>query len=123
MKRPRGPRGEGRTGCILWLTFAGLVVYGLIKVVPVRVHIGQFTDAIQEQATFAASHSNAQIVNELVQKAQELDLPVTREQLTINRTREAIAIEAHYQVPVEFFGVWSWVMPVDRVVARPLVQL
>ena len=121
--RPRRERGEGRTGCILWLAFAGLVTYGLIKVVPAKVSIGQFTDAMQEEAAFAAGKGNNQITQELLQKAEELKIPMKKDQLQITRTRESITIEVNATLPVEFFGgLWTWVMPVERVVARPLVQ-
>jgi hypothetical protein len=123
MMRPRRERGEGRTGCILWLVFVGLVAYGLIKVVPAKVAIGQFVDAMQEEAAFAAGKGNQQIMQELLQKAEELRIPMKKEQIQITRTRESIAIEVNSALPVEFFGgLWTWVLPVERVIARPLVQ-
>ena len=117
-------RGEGRTGCVLWLLFVGLVAYLLIEIVPVRISAGQFTDAMQEQATFAATHQNPQIYRELLEKADELKLPIRRDQLTITRTRESIQIEAHYVVPIEFFGgLYTYTMTFDPVIARPLVMM
>ena len=124
MERTRAQRGEGRTGCVLWLVFVGLIAYALYEVVPVRIKAGQFQDAMQEQATFAASHNNVQIVNELVTRASELSLPVRKDQVTVNRTRESIMIEVHYQVPIEFLGgLWTYTMTFDPVIARPLVQM
>ena len=117
-------RGEGRTGCALWLVFVGIVAYLLIEIVPVRIASGQFTDAMQEQATFAATHPNPQIYRELLEKAVELKLPMRKDQLTITRTRESIQIEAHYVVPVElFFGLYTYTMTFDPVIARPLVAM
>jgi hypothetical protein len=117
-------RGEGRTGCVLWLLFVGVVAYLLIEIVPVRINAGQFQDAIQEQATFGATHQNPQIYYELLEKAGELKLPIRRDQITINRTRESIQIEAHYVVPVElFFGLFTYTMTFDPVIARPLVTM
>jgi type III secretion system FlhB-like substrate exporter len=124
MRRPRRERGEGRTGCILWLAFAGLVAYVLILAVPAKVAIGQFVDAMQEEATFAASRGNAQITQELMEKADELKIPLKKEELLVTRTRESITIEVHTVLPVPFFGgLWTWVMPIDRVVGRPLVSM
>ena len=124
MQRRRSVRGEGRTGCVLWLVFVGLIAYGLYEVVPVKLNAGQFVDAMQEQAAFAASHSNPQIVKELLEKATELKLPIRKDQITINRTRESIAIEAHYQVPISFFGgLWTYTMSFDPVIGRPLVSM
>jgi len=100
------------------------VAYLLIEVVPVRIAAGQFTDAMQEEATFGATHQNPQIYYNLLEKAQELKLPIRKDQLTINRTRESIEIEAHYIVPIEFFGgLFKYTMTFDPVIARPLVQM
>ena len=123
MKRHRGIRGEGRTGCILWLTFAALVIYGVYKIVPPKIAAGKFNDAMQEQATFAATHGNLQIYAELLERAKELELPIARDQLLINRTRESIEIDADYEVPIEFFGgLFKYTMTFHNVIARPLVQ-
>jgi hypothetical protein len=106
------------------LAFVGLVAYGLYKVVPVKLNAGQFVDAMQEQATFAAGHSNPQIVNELLERAKDLRLPIRKEQITVNRTRESIAIEAHYQVPISFFGgLWTYTIQFDPIIGRPLVSM
>jgi len=116
-------RGEGRTGCVLWLLFVGIVAYVLIEIVPVRISAGQFTDAMQEQATFGATHGNPQIYRELLESAKELDLPIARDQLVVTRTRESIEIDADYEVVVEFFGgLFKYTMPFHQVIARPLVQ-
>ena len=123
MKRPYGIRGEGRTGCILWLTFAALVIYGVYKIVPVKIAAGKFSDAMQEQATFAATHGNPQIYNELLERAKELELPIARDQLVVTRTRESIEIDADYEVVIEFFGgLFKYTMPFHQAIARPLVQ-
>jgi len=124
MRQPRRERGEGRTGCILWLAFVGLVVYVLVLVIPAKAAIGQFVDAMQEEAAFAADRGNAQITRELMEKADELKIPLKKEDLQITRTRESITIEVHTALPVSFFGgLWTWVMPIDRVIGRPLVQM
>jgi hypothetical protein len=123
MRRLRRERGEGRTGCILWLAFVGLVVYVLALVIPAKVAIGQFVDAMQEEATFASERGNAQITRELMEKADELKIPLKKENLQVTRTRESITIQVQTELPVSFFGgLWTWVMPVDRVIGRPLVQ-
>jgi hypothetical protein len=123
MNKARGERGEGRTGCVLWLIFVGLIAYLLYEVVPVRISAGQFQDAMQEQATFAASHSDKEIATELVTKASELRLPIHRDQLTITRTRESIAIEAEYTVPIQFFGIWTYPMSFHPLIGRPLISM
>jgi hypothetical protein len=121
VRRSRSIGGYGRLGCFLWLAFAALLIYAGIKIVPVKFASARFEDFIAEEAAFAGSKGNPQIIQELLSQARELELPVTKDQLEIKRTREAITIAAHYEVPIEFFfGQLRYVWSFDPVVARPL---
>jgi type III secretion system FlhB-like substrate exporter len=120
MRSTRGARGEGRIGCILWLAVLGLIGYGLYKIVPVKIATSTFYDFMQEEAAFGSIRGVKQLEKELLAKAKELDVPVTEDNLTINRTRENITIEAHYTITVEFFNGWKkYVWKFDQVVSRP----
>jgi hypothetical protein len=116
----RSLRGSGRIGCILWLAVLALIGYGLYKVIPVKVKTSTFYDFMQEEASFASIRPVEQLQKEILAKARELELPVTKDNLTITRTRESISIEAHYQITLEFFNGWqTYVWKFDQVVARP----
>ena len=123
MRRLGALRGEGRLGCFLWLLLVALLAYGGFKIVPVKFAASRFEDFIAEEAAFAGSKGNPQIIQELLSQAQQLDLPVTKDQIEIKRTRESITIAAHYQVNVEFFGQTGFVWKFDPVVIRPSSSL
>jgi hypothetical protein len=117
----RGARGEGRVGCVIWLAILGLIGYGLFKIVPVKVANSTFDDAMTEQASFGSIKSVKQIERDLLDKAKDLGVPVTKDNLTITRSREKITIEAHYEVVIEFFGgAYKYVWKRDPVVERPI---
>ena len=121
MREKRGIRGEGRVGCIVWLALVGLVGYVLFQVVPVKIDNSTFEDFITEQASFGSIKSVKQIEQEILAKAKDLNLPVTKENLTITKTREKITIETHYDVNIVFFGgVYTYNWKRDLVVERPL---
>jgi len=121
MKRASGARGEGRVGCVIWLAIVGVVAYGLFKVVPVKVANSSFDDFMTEQASFGSIKSVKQIESELLEKAKDLGVPVTKENLTITKSREKIAIECHYEVVISFFGgAYEYHWKRDPVVERPL---
>ena len=121
MSDKRGARGEGRVGCVIWLGIVGLVAYGLLKVVPVKVANSSFDDFLTEQASFGSIKSVKQIESEILSKAKDLEVPVTKDNLTITKTREKITIEAHYEVTIEFFGgSYKYVWKRDPIVERPL---
>ena len=120
MKANKGARGAGRLGCIVWLAVLGLIGYGLYKIIPVKVATSTFYDFMQEEASFASIRDVKQLQKEILAKAKELELPVTEDNLTIKRSKEAVTIEAHYEITIEFFNGWKkYVWKFDQVVDRP----
>jgi hypothetical protein len=121
MRRSRGIRGGANVGCIVWLLILGFVGYVLWKVVPVKIASSEFYDVMQEQAAFGSIKDPKFIEFEILRKAQELKVPVTKDNLKITRSREAITVEAHYEITIDFFnGAYKYVWKFDPVVQRPL---
>jgi hypothetical protein len=120
MQANNGERGSGRLGCIVWLAILCLIGYGLYKIIPVKVATSTFYDFMQEEASFASIRDVKQLQKEILAKAKELELPVTEDNLTIKRSKEAVRIEAHYEITIEFFNGWKkYVWKFDQVVDRP----
>ena len=121
MNRSRSIRGAANVGCIVWLVILGLVGYVLWKVVPVKIATSEFYDVMQEQASFGSIKDVKFIEFEILRKAQELQIPVTKDNLKITRSREALTVEAHYEITIDFFnGAYKYVWKFDPVVIRPL---
>jgi len=121
MTRTRGNRGAANVGCIIWLIILSLVGYVLYKVVPVKIASSEFFDTMQEQASFGSIKDPKFIEYEILKKAEELQLPVKKENLKITKMRDAIKVEAHYEITIDFFsGVYKYVWKFDPVVIRPL---
>jgi len=121
MSRSRAVRGAANVGCIVWLVILGFVGYVLYKVVPVKIASSEFYDVMQEQAAFGSVKDPKFIEFEILRKAQELQIPVTKDNLKITRIRESITVEAHYEITIDFFnGAYKYVWKFDPVVIRPL---
>ena len=121
MKRSRAVRGSANVGCIVWLVILGFVGYVLYKVVPVKIASSEFYDVMQEQAAFGSIKDPKFIEFEILRKAEELQVPVTKDNLKITRGRETITVEAHYEITIDFFnGAYKYVWKFDPVVIRPL---
>jgi hypothetical protein len=123
MGRTRNSRGAANLGCIIWLAIVGLLGYALYKIVPVKVQAAAFADFLQEEASFGSIKSAPQLEAEILNKAREMQIPVTKENLSIKKTKEAISIEAHYTLTIEFFGSYKYVWNFDPVFARPLFNV
>ncbi len=120
MIRNRSARGAGNIGCLLWLVVIVLVGHVLWKVVPVKVRTSTFYDSMQEQASFGSVKSVQAIEWEVLRRAEELRIPVTKENLKVTRARNAVTVEAHYTITIEFFGgAYKYVWKFDQVVERP----
>jgi len=116
----RSARGAGNIGCLLWLVVIVLVGHVLWKVVPVKVRTSTFYDSMQEQASFGSIKSLQAIEWEILRRAEDLRIPVTKENLKITRLRNAVIVEAHYTITIEFFGgSYKYVWKFDQVVERP----
>jgi hypothetical protein len=89
-------------GMILVLLFVllGFLAYRLI---PVYVNAYDFKDAMQTQARFAAVDQKpfGTIRDELYTKAQELNLPIQREDIQITKGPEGTTISTTFTVPVD----------------------
>ncbi len=120
MNRSRSVRGAANVGCIVWLVILGVVGYVLYKVVPVKIATSEFYDVMQEQASFGSIKDVKFIEFEILRKAQELQIPVTKDNLKVTRSREALTVEAHYEITIDFFnGAYKYVWKFDPVVVRP----
>ena len=121
MRRTRGIRGGANVGCIIWLVILGLVGYVLYKVVPVKIASSEFYDTMQEQAGFGSIKDPKFIEYEILKKAEELQLPIKKENLKITKASQSIKIEAHYEITIDFFGgTYKYLWVFDPVVIRPL---
>jgi len=121
MRSKKGTRGSGRVGCLLWLAVLALLSYIGYKVIPVKIATSSFYDFMQEEAAFASIRPVNQLRREILIKARELKIPITDENLIIRKVSESITIEAHYEIPIDFFNGWkTYIWKESQVVTRPI---
>ena len=94
-------------GCIAGLALLALVGYSAYIVIPVKVRAAEFEKTVEgfalQAAASGASLSNEKIVRSLLEKADELELPITEKDITIKRG-QLIRIEVEYSVPLNILG-------------------
>ena len=120
MATRRREAGTGRVGCAIWLGLLAITIIVAAKVVPVKIKTSSFYDAMQEQAQFGSIKGDAAIQAELFRKAQELQLPLKKEDIKVRRDMSYVYVEVHYVMPIDFpiYGTYIW--HEDDVVNRPL---
>jgi hypothetical protein len=108
-RRNHRERGEGQAGCLVGLVV--LLLVGLIawKVIPVKVKAAEMRDTIVDEAKSAGTHRDPQIMKAILAKAEELELPITEDDVEIDRKQNDITITVDYSVPLEFPGyTYNW---------------
>jgi hypothetical protein len=116
VKRTAG-LGEGKLGCILWL--AVLVLVGLIayEAIPIKIASAELLDYMDDQARFGGRTSSENLKKAVLQKAKELDLPVTKNDITVTKRGGKILMQCTFTAPVKVLGYtydWDFDLQVDR---------
>lgn len=107
--------GQGKLGCIVWVLLFVIGAMAASKMIPIRMKVGQLTDFAAGQAERAGRAPADTIRNRLFKKAQELDLPVAKEQIRVEKRGDKIRIAMSFTVPVEFPGyTYQWEFDIDR---------
>lgn len=96
-------KGSATIKTLLTLVAVAALIVGAVKIVPVYVKVYEFEDAMRVQAKFAGVESKNETVvrDELYKKAQELKLPIDRDQIEISTSMGGINIKVRYTVPID----------------------
>lgn len=114
----RSERGEGNLGCILWLLALGLAILIAWKMVPVKLQSTELYDYMDELAKFsAATVPPDELRKRILDRAAQLQIPLQKEKIRVERNGDRIYMEVDYTIPVEFPGYtyqWNFHQKLDR---------
>ena len=121
MNPHRRQRGDVPVGCLVGFVAAVLIAVLAIKVVPIMVDVGEFDKEIKNNAERANNigYSDKRIRANILDKADELDIPINSKSVWIKRTATRIKIRVTYDYPIEFPGytyVWKKVHEEERII-------
>lgn len=120
MRKFQHQRGEGRIGLIIALIVVAVAVFVAYKVVPVKIKTYEFKDTMREEARMGSLRKTADSTMEaLLIKAKELELPITKNNLYVNRSQSTITIRATYTITVDF-KVYKYNWRFDQKESAPL---
>ena len=96
--------GSGRVKAILSIIFLIYVIVLGIKVIPVYVNDYELDDYIRQQTPFwLTDRKNADAIQKAVlDKAAELSLPVTADNVKVNAPGNLVNVSIDYTVPLDF---------------------
>lgn len=112
--------GRSRLGSLVALLIVGALVYGGMKLVPVRAAAFQLDDAVREQVVLAAARrariTEAGIRAAILERADELGLPVGPGDIEVRLRRTSVEILVEYEVPIDLpLGLgFDWPFSIDQ---------
>jgi len=115
--RPRLLRDETGAGLIRTLITLAIVastVYLALKFIPVKAASYQFDDAVREQVVLAGARrrrvTEQQIRSFLLERAEDLGLPIQSRDISVHHSRDKIRIGVKYTVQVKLLMgyVYDW---------------
>jgi hypothetical protein len=88
---------------ILSLAFLGAIIFACVKILPVYVNDYQLNDYIQSQTPFwLTQRTTADVIQKnVLAKAQDLDLPLAAENVTVSANANKVSVSVDYHVPVD----------------------
>jgi hypothetical protein len=107
----RAERGEGNFGCLVGVILLLIAVFIAYKMIPIKVKAAEVRQTMENEAKAAGTHSDERIVSAIVEKARENNLPVTEENVHVERASNnaSITVDVEYDVPVQFPGYnYNW---------------
>lgn len=100
MKNPE--RGDGKIGLIIMLLVLAAIIFVLVKVVPARVNAYELKDFLDTYTRNDCwSRTPDQIKKDIMEKATFLQLPLTPENIKVERRGSTIHVETKFDVPVD----------------------
>lgn len=117
MRSPQ--QGEGKAGCIFWLTVLILFVAIAYQVVPVKVNVSDLEEFMTRQAESAGSASAQQIKDRILARGTDLGLPITRDNLVVDKSAGRILIKCEYEIPISLL-VYTYNWKIKHHIDRPV---
>jgi hypothetical protein len=113
-------RGQGRIGLLISVALVGIAIFTGVKFIPVKVAAYQFKDVLTQECRMAAVRRNdAAVAQRILDKAEELDVPLQGKNLKVRRTRSEMIIRASYEQPIDL-KVTTYVFKFDHEEKAPL---
>jgi Domain of unknown function (DUF4845) len=96
-------RGEGRFKAIAITAILVFGVFAAFKLLPPYINEYQLSDKMQEQARFGVvnRYTEEQIRDTIFKEAQDLDVPIKKEDIKVLASPSVVRISLDYRVPID----------------------
>jgi len=96
--------GKINFGCIVGLLILIVVGYALYIIIPLKVKAADLSKTVETLSLQGSLYTKEQIVSQIVEKAKQLELPVTEKNIKVEKSSSYIKVEVFYTVPIDIVG-------------------
>jgi hypothetical protein len=114
MRRDRRQHGGASIGAVIWILLFVAMVLVSKEMIPVKIRTSQLEDFMIELAKFSTKEPD-----ERLQKAEELQLPVVKDDVSVRKANGRVRMRAQYEIPIEL-PFYTYVWHFDHNVDRPI---
>ena len=116
MSSVKNERGAISLGLVLGILLLLFVAYEAKQFGPLLLRQFQFQDAVIEASKFSATKDAAAVQNELVYKASELQLPISKEMIKVTKQATYTRVQIVYELSAEWLPrkPYKWTVTVDE---------
>ena len=90
-----------------------LIANAIYRIAPVSVHYYKFKDAVQELALFSQKATDAQLLDHVMELADENSIPLDREWVQIHRSNGQLTIDVSYVETMKVLPGYDYVRQFD----------
>jgi len=90
-----------------------LMANAVYRIAPVSLHYYKFKDAVQELALFSQKATDAQLLDRVMELADENSIPLDREWVQIHRVSGQLTIDASYVETMKVLPGYDYVRQFD----------
>lgn len=112
--------GKASAGTLIWIVLIAAVVYVGVKFVPPYITYYMMKTEVENDAQTAHLYDDQKIVNLIMNRAKELELPVEDNNLVVERREDEIEISLNYKVDVNFFAGYVKTLFFDIRTVKPI---
>jgi hypothetical protein len=100
-------RGSGRAAILLYILVGILAFYVVVKTVPPYMHYYALDDEVAQQLHLASINDDHMIVGDLMDKINDLELPLAADDIHISRAEDgSVEIELSWAEEVDYgYGI------------------
>ncbi len=112
----KSQRGEGKLGLLVSLAVVGSGIFVAVRVIPVRIAAYEFRDFVTLECRSAAVRPEDDTIRKrILDKAKELDLPLNKKDLRVERTQRQMKITASFVKPIDLqLGTYQYTFQVSE---------